>query len=108
MKWYFYIIIFFTVITPNCEYLALAIQEDNGGDLVFIQPLKPNGAYDLGRHNGHWINYFYSQDYGYVYFDGASQNFMSSKKDVLIWYGRPAQIFNFYLGERPPFSLIRS
>ena len=87
----------------QCELIAKDYQREYGGSLVLIQPLKDNGAYDLGRYSGHWINHV-----GIDYIDhGTGISFMT-KDNVLEWYewqtGRTAVLFD--LGEkRPPFPI---
>jgi len=83
----------------QCELMAKDYQREYGGSLVLIQPLKDNGAYDLGRYSGHWINHVGGQ-----YIDYGTNTAFQSNDDVLGWYGRKAVLFD--LGEkRPPFSI---
>lgn len=39
----------------ECELIAKDYQEEYGGSLIFIQPVKDSGAWDLGPYNGHFL-----------------------------------------------------
>lgn len=87
----------------DCEWLAKQWQEKNGGDLIFIQPLKENGAYDLGAYNGHLLNYRAG-----IYYDSQTNFSAIDEKSVLEWYefstGKKSVLFNIS-EKRPPFSI---
>lgn len=59
----------------TCEKQAKEYREIHGGDLIFIQPLKDNGAFDLGEYNGHWMNKAYSKERGFYYYDVESTSY---------------------------------
>jgi hypothetical protein len=88
----------------NCEYLAKEFQKENFGSLIFIQPLKQNGAYDFGEYNGHFLNHAKG-----IYFDSQSGKTMYSIDEVQTWYnqmtGKKSEIWDLAI-ERPPFPLI--
>jgi len=95
----------------NCENLAKEYQNIHGGSMVFIQPVLSNGAYDLGRYNGHWINKVYNKDIqaiGPYYYDVNSGSIMLKEEEVKRWYSRPMEMWNIGEGEHPPFSMIRN
>ena len=80
-------IIVISSATPNdCEKLAKDYQDDYGGYLIFIQPLKDNGAYDLGAFNGHWLNKAYNKERGVYYYDLQTGNYFKSESEILDWY----------------------
>lgn len=97
------------VSANDCEKLAKDYQNEHGGYLIFIQPLKDNGAYDLGEYNGHWINQAYNKDRGVYFYDSQTDNYFNSSSDVLDWYewtrNKKAEIFNYNKGE-VPFAII--
>lgn len=94
----------------ECELIAKDFQQEHWGSLIFMQPLKSNGAWDLGEYNSHFINRYYNN---------------SQKKELWIDYGnnltfnssREAEdffemIWNkdyvlFDMGkEHPPFNMV--
>lgn len=89
----------------DCEKEAKDYQNKHYGDLIFIQPLKPNGAFDFGEYNGHWINKAYNKDRGIYYYDVESQNYFKSESEVLEWYewytNKQAVLFNVNQGGVP-------
>ena len=88
----------------QCELVAKDYQRVYGGYLIFIQPLKDNGAYDLGPYNGHMINKAYTKERGIYYIDYVSQSYFKNESEVLDWYGGHAIIFNMNEGGTPfPF-----
>lgn len=97
----------------QCELIAKDYQREYGGSLVWIQPLKENGAYDLGDYNAHIINKVYSPTFegiGIVYYiDYKSNHRMYSKEDINLWYeheyNRKITVFDLAT-ERPEFSMI--
>lgn len=100
--------------TNQCELIAKDFQKEAGGSLVWIQPLKSNGAYDLGGYKAHIINKIYISDFegvgATVYFDYSDGSVhMYSKDDVKRWYenlwGKKVEVFDLS-EERPPFSMI--
>jgi hypothetical protein len=94
----------------QCELIAKDFQREHYGSLIFMQPLKSNGAWDLGEYNGHFINryYNYSQkkelwiDYGNNLMFNSSQE--AEDFFEMIW-GKDYILFD--LGkEHPPFPMI--
>ena len=106
-------VLLLSVISPaladdrDCEKLAKDYQDDHGGYLVLIQPLKANGAYDLGEYNGHWINKAWSKTNGAYYYDSETDTYLHSEDEVLDWYdwyaGKQAVMF---AQEEIPFPVI--
>lgn len=103
----------------QCELIAKDYQREFGGDLIFIQPLKDNGAYDLGAYNGHWINKAYVSPNnrfiigsytveGIYYIDYQSQTYFQSIDEIKDWYmmmkDKESEVFNVNQ-ERVPFAL---
>ena len=89
----------------QCELIAKDFQKEFGGSLVWIQPLKDNGAFDLGDYNAHIINKVYFSGVGIVYIDYYSGMNMESIDEVQAWYGKPARIYDLSI-ERPEFGMI--
>lgn len=93
----------------QCELIAKDYRAIYGGDLIFIQPLKDNGAYDLGDYNGAWINKAWNKNQGSYYFDYQSQTYFQSIDAIKDWYkmmtGKESEVFNVNQGG-VPFSLI--
>lgn len=111
MKSILALILLLLVITPaiaeenDCEKLAKDYQKANYGDLIFIIPLKDNGAYDTGDLKGHWLNKAWSSEMGNYYYDEQQRTYMRTEKEVLNWYyentGRRAALFNINRGGAP-------
>lgn len=94
----------------ECELIATDFQEEHGGSLVFVQPLKENGAYDLSEYGGHFLNAVYiSGNRQVFYFDWGNQKIFSTLEDAEAWYegvyGRQVEIWNL-AEEQPPFRII--
>lgn len=94
----------------ECELIAKDFQKEFSGSLVFIQPLKSNGAYDLCDYCGHWINKKYiSGNKQEFFFDWSSQRIFSSENELKNFWkdstGNDVEIFELDT-ERPPFALI--
>ena len=95
----------------ECELIAKDFQEEFGGSLVFVQPLKENGAYDLSDYGGHFLNARYiSGNQKMFYFDFGNQQIFDSLAAAETWYedvyyGRQVEIWDMGI-ERPPFSII--
>lgn len=92
----------------ECELVAKEYQKIYGGYLIFIQPLKDNGAWDLGPYNGAFINKAYDKERGIYYIDYMSQSYLKNESEILEWYymmtGKKAVIFNMNDGGTPfPF-----
>jgi len=93
----------------QCELIAKDFQNEFGGSLVFIQPLKENGAYDLCDYCGHWINKKYiSGNEKEFFFDWQNQRIFSSQTEIKDWWfeytGNKIEIFE--LDRRnPPFGI---
>src|SRR3990170_2626665 len=94
----------------DCELLAKNYQREHYGSLVFIQPLKDNGAFDLGAYNGHWLNKAWNKEHGVYYYDVQDDLYFHTKAEVLDWYewmtGKKAIVYNIQEGEVPPFGII--
>lgn len=94
----------------QCELIAKDFQREYNGSLIFMQPLKSNGAWDLGEYNGHFINRYYNYtlkkelwiDYGNNLTFNSSQEaeeffeMIWDKDYILIDLGK----------EHPPFPMI--
>lgn len=89
----------------DCEQLAKEFQKVYGGDLVLVQPLKDNGAYDLGKYNGHWINQIYLKGIGIVFYDPVDKNLYSQgkietvKRDFEQKWNKRVEVLNYNKGE---------
>jgi len=92
-------------VANDCEWLAKYYQDGYGGYLIFIQPLKDNGAYDLGAFNGHWLNKAYNKERGIYYYDSQTDNYFKSESEILDWYelatNKKAVLFNVNQGGVP-------
>ena len=89
----------------QCELVAKDFQKEFGGSLVFIQPLRADGSYDLCDYCGHWINKKYvSGNQKEYFFDYGLQKIFSSKNELKNQYGNVA-IFELDK-EHPPFAII--
>lgn len=93
----------------ECELVAKDYQDIYGGYLIFIQPIKDDGAWDLGPYNGHFLNLVWSKELGSYYIDYQSQTLFKTEDDVLDWYyimkGKKAVLFNVNK-EHPSFPII--
>ena len=93
----------------QCELIAKDYRDMYDGDLIFIQPLKDNGAYDLGAYNGHWLNKVWNKTQGSFYFDYQSQTYFQSIDAIKAWYkmmnGKDSEVFNVNQGG-VPFGII--
>lgn len=93
----------------ECELIAKDYQAVHGGYLVFIQPLKSNGAYDLGEYNGHFLNKVYTKEKGLYYIDYYSQIYFNNTQEISKWYkdtmNKNSEIFDLSV-RRPGFNLI--
>jgi hypothetical protein len=96
--------------SSQCELIAKDFQREHNGSLIFMQPLKQNGAWDLGAYNGHFINlyYNYSQkkelwiDYG----NDLSFNSSQEAEDFFeLIVGKDYVLFDMGK-EHPPFPMI--
>ena len=92
----------------DCEKLAKDYQKEHFGDLIFIQPLKDNGAYDLGPYNGHWMNKAWNEDMGNYYYDPQSLSYFNTEHSIQssfeqLW-NKKVVVFN-YNQEGVPFAL---
>jgi len=89
----------------QCELIAKDYQDIFYGDLIFIQPLKDNGAYDFGAYNGHWINKAWNKELGIYYIDYGSQTYLYTIEEIKQWYeiysGKKSEVFNINQGEAP-------
>jgi len=71
----------------ECELVAKDFRTSFGGDMVFIQPLKSNGAFEFSEYNGHWINRLYIQgNKKHFYFDWSNQLIFENKAEIKNWY----------------------
>lgn len=93
----------------ECELVAKEYQRIYGGYLIFIQPLKENGAFDIGPYNGAFINKAYNKDRGIYYIDYMSQSYFNNTNEILDWYykitGKRSVIYNIN-EEHLPFVMI--
>ena len=93
----------------ECELVAKEYQQIYGGSLIFVQPLKDNGALDIGPYNGAFINKAYNKERGIYYIDYVSQTYFTNESEILEWYmvnnNKKAVIFNMNDG-RTPFPFI--
>lgn len=92
----------------ECELVAKEYQKIYGGSLIFIQPLKDDGGYDMGPYNGAFINKAYNKEIGIYYIDYMSQSYFKNESEILDWYewrtDKKAVIFNMNDGGTPfPF-----
>ncbi len=89
----------------QCELIAKDYQAEYYGDIIFIIPLKENGAYDIGVNNGHWINKAYSKEQGTYYIDYKNQLYFQSTDSIKAWYkfmtGKNSEVFNMNQGGAP-------
>ncbi len=89
----------------QCELIAKDYQAEYYGDIIFIIPLKENGAYDIGVNNGHWINKAYSKEQGTYYIDYQNQLYFQSIDSIKAWYkfmtGKNSEVFNMNQGGAP-------
>ena len=90
--------------TNQCELIAKDYQNVYGGSLIWIQPLKDNGAFDLGEYNAHIIN-----KVGNNYTDYQTGFTTKSLNSVQMWYewefGKKAVIYDLS-NERPEFGMV--
>ena len=93
----------------DCEKLAKDYQQIYGGDLILVQPLKDNGAYDLGEYNGHWMNKAWTKEIGIYYYDPQENTYYSSVKSIELsfeeYWAKDVVVFNYNQGE-VPFGII--
>ena len=93
----------------DCEKQAKDYQWKHGGDLIFIQPLKENGARITGEYAGHWINLAWSKARGSYYYDPQADVYFSNKSEVKTVYEAccydKIDILNYNRGEIP-FSIV--
>jgi len=97
----------------ECELIAKDLMRaHSNANLVFIMPLKDNGAYDTGAYSGHFINSV--SIHGKIYYiDYKSHSIMQSREEVLewyhMWYGKnqysKAEMWDLRT-ESPPFGII--
>ncbi len=94
----------------QCELVAKDFQKEFGGSLVFVQPLKADGAYDLCDYCGQWMNKKYiSGNQKEFFFDCQHQKIYSSKEEIINLFkdNLNINIKVFELDkEHPPFALI--
>jgi hypothetical protein len=97
----------------KCELIAKdVVRAHYNANLVFILPLKDNGAYDMGEYNGHFLNAISIKGKIY-YIDYKTQSIMKNREEVLemynMWYGRTsdlkAEMWDLKY-EQPPFPMI--
>lgn len=94
----------------QCELIAKDYQKVYGGSLMFIQPLKDNGAFDLGEYNGHFLNKVWDNYKGTYYVDYQTQSYFNNESEILEWYlwayNRKTAVVYDLGSEHPPFSMI--
>ncbi len=93
----------------QCELIAKDYQDMFFGDIVYIQPLKENGAFDFGAYKGHWINKAWNKERGIYYIDYKSQSYFNSTDEIKQWYewvtGKQSMIYNVNQGGGVPFGI---
>lgn len=92
----------------ECELVAKEYQKIYGGYLIFVQPLKDNGAFDLGPYNGWFLNKAYNKERGIYYIDYMNQIYFNNTQEILEFYyrtqGKDAIVYNMNDGGVPfPF-----
>ena len=91
------------------EKLAKDYQR-NGGDLIFVQPLNPDGTYDLGAYNGHWMNMGWNKEIGVYYYDPSEKAYYWSSHSVELYFeslwNKEVAVFNYNKGEVPFRSFL--
>ena len=92
-----------------CELIMKDYQNEFGGYFVFIQPLNPDGSYELGDYAGHWLNRAYSKDRGIYYIDYWTQTYFNNTQQIQDLYYNGVQkrsvVYDF-AERRPEFGLI--
>lgn len=82
----------------TCELAAKEYRAIYGGDLVFIQPLKDNGAFDLGEYNGAWLNKAWDKERGTYYTYYPTGDYFNNTDDIQSWYkymtGKKSEIYD--------------
>ncbi len=100
-----------SALDNNCEQLAKEYQRVHGGDLILVQPLKDNGAYDLGHFKGHWMNKAWNSEAGNYYYNPSEKELYSQgnpdvvKRDFELKWNKQVKVLNYNKGE-VPFALI--
>lgn len=84
--------------TNDCEKIAKDFIKLHGGSLVFINPLKPNGAYELCSYCGHFLVKLVTGDY----YDPGSNTLMDSPKN---WFYPARAEFWDLSYQHPPFGI---
>jgi len=115
-------IILFTAIIPAsalmqpqeyyegmCELAAKDYQNMYGGDLILVQPLKDNGAYDLGEYNGIWLNKAWDRTRGIYYIYYPVGVYFNNTEEIKSYFfnlkNKQSEVFN--INEvHPPFEII--
>lgn len=90
--------------STECELIAKDYQREHGGSLVWIQPLKPNGAYDMGEYSSHILNKVGNEyiDYGWEY---RTTDINSVREVYKMATGKDSQVWDLSQS-RPRFRLI--
>jgi len=93
----------------QCELIAKDYQAVYGGSLIWIQSLKPSGAYETGDYSAHVINKVYDKEHGVYYIDYKAKTIMYNLNTVSNWYyestKKQSQIWDLSTS-RPGFNLI--
>ena len=104
-------IVFMISVSPvfaeqnDCEKLAKEYQKEHFGDLIFVQPLKDNGAYDLGDYKGHWMNKAWNKEMGNYYYDPVEKAYYNTEHAIMTDFeqkwNRKVVVFNVNKGGTP-------
>lgn len=97
----------------NCEEIAFYAKDYYNIDVVFIQQLKPNGAFDFSDDGttAHWMNAktIHGVRYYFDYSGYLGQTIFKGKQAIIDRYRDLAlpkiEIYDLGLGERPPFGI---
>ena len=93
----------------ECGLIAKDFQRENYGSLIFIIPLKPSGAFEMGAYAGHMMNRYYNYSQKKVIYVDYQNNltFNNTKEIRQFWIdiiNKDVKIYD--LGqEHPPFAI---
>ena len=93
----------------TCELAAKEYQKVSGGDLIFVQPLKEDGSFDLGDYKGTWMNKAWDKSRGTYYINYPDKSYFNRTQDIVAYYKSFAKkdVVVYNLNEvHPPFSII--
>lgn len=82
----------------TCELAAKEYRAVYGGDLIFVQPLKDNGAFDLGEYNGALLNKAWNKEKGTYYIYYPTGKYFNNTEEIKLWYkvktGKQSEVYN--------------